>query len=105
VVKGREKHLVEMVASFMDQYNKENQIIKATLTTAVPVEEKTVEELRKLLLSNEDTKGVEMQTKVDPEIVGGFVLQYGDMLLDHSVERKLQLIKKQIQDNTYISKI
>ena len=105
VVKGREKHLVEMVDSFMDQYNKEHHIVKATLTTAVPVEEKTVEDLRKLLLSNKETKGVEMQTKVDPEIVGGFVLQYGDMLLDHSVERKLQLIKKQIQDNTYISKI
>lgn len=105
VVKGREKHLVEMVGSFMDQYNKENHIIKATLTTAVPADKATIEELRKLLLSNEDTKGVEMETRVDPDIVGGFVLQYGDMLFDQSVERKLQLIKKQIQDNTYISKI
>jgi F-type H+-transporting ATPase subunit delta len=47
---------------------------------------------------------VEIQTKVDPTIVGGFVLKYGDMLLDNSVERKLQLIKKQIQDKSYISK-
>jgi F0F1-type ATP synthase delta subunit len=31
-------------------------------------------------------------------------LKYGDMLLDNSVERKLQLIKKQIQDKSYISK-
>lgn len=105
VVKGREKHLVEMVHSFMDQYNKANHIVKATLTTAVPVDKKTVEEVRTLLLTDKETESVEILTKVDPTIVGGFVLQYGDMLLDNSVERKLQLIKKQIQDKSYISKI
>jgi F-type H+-transporting ATPase subunit delta len=104
VVKGREKHLVEMVHSFMGLYNKANHIVKATLTTAIPVDKKTVEEVRSLLLSNKRTESVEIQTKVDPTIVGGFVLKYGDMLLDNSVERKLQLIKKQIQDKSYISK-
>ena len=104
VLKGREKHLVEMVHSFMELYNKANHIVKATLITAIPVDKKTVEEVRSLLLSNKRTESVEIQTKVDPTIVGGFVLKYGDMLLDNSVERKLQLIKKQIQDKSYISK-
>ncbi|MBL6875492.1 MAG: ATP synthase F1 subunit delta [Chitinophagales bacterium] len=104
VLKGREKHLVEMVHSFMELYNKANHIVKATLTTAIPVDKKTVEEVRSLLLTNKLTESVEIQTKVDPTIVGGFVLKYGDMLLDNSVERKLQLIKKQIQDKSYISK-
>ena len=93
-----------MVHSFMGLYNKANHIVKATLTTAIPVDKKTVEEVRTLLLTNKLTKSVEILTKVDPTIVGGFVLKYGDMLLDNSVERKLQLIKKQIQDKSYISK-
>lgn len=105
VVKGREKHIDEMVDSFIEQYNKENHIVKATLTTAVPVDQKTVEELRALLMTDKETESVEMITEVDPTIVGGFVLKHGDLLLDNSVERKLQLIKEQIQDHTYISKI
>ncbi len=104
VLKGRERHLVEMVHSFMGLYNKANHIVKATLTTAIPVDQKTVEEVRTLLLSDKNIKSVELDTEVDPTIVGGFVLKYGDMLLDNSVERKLQLIKKQIQDKSYISK-
>lgn len=105
VVKGREKHIDEMVDSFIEIYNKQNHIVKATLTTAVAVDQKTVDELKALLMTNKETKSVEIVTKVDPTILGGFVLKHGDLLLDNSVERKLQLIKENIQDNTYISKI
>jgi F0F1-type ATP synthase delta subunit len=56
-------------------------------------------------MTEEGTKSVEISTEVDPTIIGGFVLQHGDLLLDNSVERRLQLIKEQIQDNSYISKI
>lgn len=105
VIKGREKHIDEMVDSFMDLYNKKNHIIKAKLTTAVPVDQKTVDGLIALLMTEKGTQSVEISTSVDPSIIGGFVLQHGDLLLDNSVERKLQLIKEQIQDNSYISKI
>lgn len=105
VNKSREKHIVEMVDSFMDLYNKKNHIIKAKLTTAVPVDQKTVDSLIALLMSAKGTKSVEISTEVDPTIIGGFVLRHGDLLLDNSVERKLHLIKEQIQDNSYIPKI
>jgi F-type H+-transporting ATPase subunit delta len=104
VNKSREKHIVEMVDSFMNLYNKNNHIIKATLTTAVPVDQKTVDSLIALLLTEKGTKSVEISTEVDPSIIGGFVLKHGDLLLDNSVERKLHLIKEQIQDNSYIPK-
>jgi len=105
VVKGREKLLNEVVDSFIDLYNKKNFIVKAKLTTAVPVDQNIVDEVTKLLLSNKNTKSVELTNEVDPTIIGGFVLKLDDLLLDNSVERKLYLIKKQIQDNSYISKI
>jgi F-type H+-transporting ATPase subunit delta len=105
VRKGREEHIDEMVDSFMELYNKKNHIIKAKLTTAVPVDQQTVDTLIALLMTEEGTKSVEISTEVDPTIIGGFVLQHGDLLLDNSVERRLQLIKEQIQDNSYISKI
>ncbi|MCB9257498.1 MAG: ATP synthase F1 subunit delta [Chitinophagales bacterium] len=103
--KGREKHLVEMVDSFLEQYNKEKNIVTASLTTAVPVGEESLKQVRNLLMQSVDTKAVELSAVVDENIIGGFVLKYGDLLLDNSVERKLQLIKKQIQDTSYIPKI
>lgn len=105
VNKGREKHLDEMVDSFVEQYNKMHHIVKAKLTTAVPVSDKVVAELKAMLLKDSENEEVIITTEVDPTIVGGFVLQYGDQLIDSSIERKLQIIKKQIQDESYISKI
>lgn len=104
-LKGREKHLVEMVDSFIEQYNKDRHIVAAMLTTAVPVGEASLKQVRDLLMQATDTNSVELSTEVDESIIGGFVLKYGDLLLDNSVERKLQLIKKQIQDTSYIPKI
>ena len=105
VVKGREKLLDEVVDSFISLYNKANFIVEAKLITAVPVDQKTVDEVTQLLLTNKETKKVSLTNEVDPSIIGGFVLKFDDLLLDNSVERKLHLIKKQIQDNSYISKI
>lgn len=103
--KGREKHLVEMVDSFIEQYNKANHIVEAKLTTAVPVGKETIEKVRTMIMSDKITESVELHAVVDESIIGGFVLKYGDMLFDNSVERKLQLIKKNIQDTSYIPKI
>lgn len=105
VVKGREKLLNEVVDSFINLYNKKNFIVEAKFITAVPVDQKTVDEVTKLLLTNKTTKEVNLTNEVDPSIIGGFILKFDDLLLDNSVERKLHLIKKQLQDNSYISKI
>lgn len=103
--KGREKQLAEVVSSFIEQYNKMNHIVSATLTTAQEADQTTIDKVTKLLLGIAGNESVELKTIIDPSIIGGFVLKYGDTLLDASVERKLQLIKKEIQDTSYINKL
>jgi F-type H+-transporting ATPase subunit delta len=105
VKKGRERHLAEVAVSFIDSYNKLNHIAVATLTTAVPVDSATTDKIKNLLLSIDGNTSVQLETKVDPNVVGGFVLKYGDKLLDYSIQRKLHLIRKEIQDSSYINKI
>jgi F-type H+-transporting ATPase subunit delta len=45
---------------------------------------------------------VNIVKKVDPSLIGGFILQVGDKLYDASVKSKLAHIKKEFAENTYI---
>ncbi|MCB9226501.1 MAG: ATP synthase F1 subunit delta [Chitinophagales bacterium] len=103
--KGREENLAEIVDAYIHQYNTNHQIVHATLTTAVAVDTKTVEKIKALILEDKNIKEVRLATKINPSIVGGFILQYDDKKLDNSVARKLHLIKQNIQDKTFISNL
>ncbi len=105
VKKGRERFIDEIVASFIELYNKENEIISAELITAVEVDKSTIEAIQTLIKTQAKVKDIKLITKVDPNIVGGFVLKYNNLLFDDSIEHKLQRIKNTINDSSYISKL
>jgi F-type H+-transporting ATPase subunit delta len=69
------------------------------LTTASKVSEDSLEAIRKALAdSSNANQTVEIQTEVNPELIGGFVIELGDKLYDASVARKLDQIRKNFQD-------
>jgi F-type H+-transporting ATPase subunit delta len=45
---------------------------------------------------------VEIDTKVDPSIIGGFVIQLGDKLYDASVAHQLSTLKKEFNNNEFV---
>ena len=104
--KGRESGLVEIVDAFIDQYKRRKRISTVSLTTAVKLSDSAVEAIRqKLIESTATDKKVELMTKVDPGLVGGFVIEFEDRLYNASVAHKLALLKKEFKDNLYISQI
>jgi F-type H+-transporting ATPase subunit delta len=46
-----------------------------------------------------------MESKVDPGIIGGFIVEMESELYDASIRHDLALIKKQFVENMYVSKI
>jgi F-type H+-transporting ATPase subunit delta len=97
--KGREFYLPEIVDSFIYQYKEYNNITEVKLTTANKVSEDSLEAIRKALAdSSNANQTVEIQTEVNPELIGGFVIEFGDKLYDASVARKLDQIRKNFQD-------
>jgi F-type H+-transporting ATPase subunit delta len=48
---------------------------------------------------------IEMEAVVNPNIIGGFILEYNNNLVDASISRDLRDISKQFQDNSYIHNI
>jgi len=101
--KGREMYLPEISADFMKQYRDFNKISIVKLTTATPLAASTLNEIKSKLLSSTVTMDrLEITEKVDPKIIGGFVIEVGDKLYDASILHKLDEFKKEFSGNQYV---
>lgn len=103
--KGREGTLAEMATSFLSQYRTMKHISQVTLITAAPVSEEVKESIRSKVALAMPGQSVELSTKVDPDLIGGFVLELGDKLVDASIRRDLNDIKKHFLKNLYVSEL
>ncbi len=68
---------------------------RALATSAVPLSDEDRERLV-ADLSRRLQKEVRLQTRVDPSILGGLVVQVGDQLIDASVQTRLQQLRRQL---------
>ncbi|MBL7918302.1 MAG: ATP synthase F1 subunit delta [Bacteroidia bacterium] len=97
--KKRENILLEVCNAFIEDYNKFKNITSATIITAVKLDDasrKKALEIVKGVSSGE----VVLNEKVNPELIGGFVLRVGDKQVDNSVSRQLQNLKKNFNTKT-----
>jgi F-type H+-transporting ATPase subunit delta len=106
LTKGRESYLPEISKEFLNQYKSLIGLTTVKLTTATPIEESNLTQIKSKLISSKETaKDVEIITAVDPKILGGFILQIGDKLFDNSIAFKLNQIKKNISNKDFINSI
>jgi F-type H+-transporting ATPase subunit delta len=105
VRKNREPILVSIAREFHNAYNEYKDIGKATVTTAVPLDTKLRAEFEKLVLQYSDKKHIELLEEVDPELIGGFVLNVGDRQVDASIQSKIKTLKLKFSQNPYIKEL
>jgi F-type H+-transporting ATPase subunit delta len=102
VRKNRSNVLESIATAFVDQFNKHNNIISATVKTAQPIDDKTTADVVQFI-EKQSGKKVALTKIVDPALIGGLVIQIEDKLYDASISGKLNNIKQNLL-NTYISK-
>ena len=56
----------------------------------------------KLLASGVTAENLDIETKVDPKLVGGFILQFDNKRYDASIANKLAELKSEFMKNQYI---
>ena len=95
VDKGRTSQLEEVGREFERLVAEHEGVVHAELTTAVELSD---EEARELLARIEDSTGrkVEATRRVDPDLIGGIVLQVGSHRLDASVRGRLERLRRQL---------
>ena len=105
VKKGRESDLHEIANTFIEQYNSMKGIHQVTLTTAVEISAEVKNSIEQKVKSDNSFTSVELTTKTDESLIGGFVLEFNNNLLDASISRDLKDIKKQFLKNEFVGKI
>lgn len=103
--KGRESYLTEIVTAFIEQYKAYKGIYTVKLTTAAPIGDDVKNAILEKVRTGKGLKQVELDARVDEALIGGFVLEIGDQLVDGSIAFDLNNIKKQFQNNDFIYKI
>ena len=96
MAEGRESALQLMAASYITLYRKQKNITRGKLITAVAVTPEIERKMRQRVESR--TQGtVEFQTEVNPEIIGGFILEYDTYRMDASIQNQLRQILAQLR--------
>jgi len=103
LTKSREDIIPEIASEFDIQYKILNHISKVKLTTASPLTSEAIKQIEaKLLTSNATDENIELETAVNPDLIGGYVLEIGDKLYDDSIAFKLNKLKSEFSDNKYV---
>ncbi|MEZ4984940.1 MAG: ATP synthase F1 subunit delta [Saprospiraceae bacterium] len=102
VSKGREPFLPEIAEEFIAQFKKINHISTVKVTTATALSADALKALQQKLEASDATdQSVEIETAVDPALIGGFVLEIGDKIYDASVAQKLEELKRTFRGNNF----
>ncbi len=101
--KHRENQLEGIALSFIDQYHFEKGFIDAVITTPVPLSEKLRASFTDMVQKKTGKKPL-LKEKVNPALIGGYILRIGDLQFDESVKSKLNTVKTTLSDSTYTSK-
>jgi F-type H+-transporting ATPase subunit delta len=93
--KGRSGQLEEIAREFERLVAEEEGVVRAELTTAIELSD---EQARALLEQVERASGrkIEATREVDPDLIGGIVLQVGSHRLDASVRGRLERLRRQL---------
>ncbi len=106
VDKGREGYLPEIAKEFIALFKQKNQISSVKIITAKKLSDAALASIQEKLNGSSNTyKNIEIETAVQPDLIGGFVIEFDDKLYDSSVKHKLDLLKKEFKDNLYKSMI
>lgn len=91
---GRMDLVEDILRDFVDMYRQSIGIRKAHLVTVSEPSERLLQRLRALVKQKMGCDVI-IQAEVDPDIIGGFVFDIDEYLMDASIKHQLELIREQ----------
>jgi F-type H+-transporting ATPase subunit delta len=94
-----EKHrtpvLFRIRRQFDSMWKRENKRLDVTVTSAVELEPSVLERIGEEV-QKQTGQTIELESKVDENVLGGVVLQVGNMVLDASIRNRLEKLRKSV---------
>ena len=94
-----DKIRIDLLPDVRDEFQRladeHRNIVRAQVTTAVPLSPELAQALR-IKLGSREGKIVGLIPVVDPSIMGGVILRVGDRIMDGSVRGRLETLRRQL---------
>ena len=91
----RVKIIGDIASSFIQLYNKNNNIKEATIITASPINNELESEILSMI-NIKDAKSVNLTNVVNPNIIGGFIIRFDGKEYNASVKQNLNNLKTEL---------
>ena len=95
VEKHRMREIFRIRREFDELWKKENRRLDVTVISAVELDQAVVEKIGQEV-ERQTGEAVELSSRVDDDILGGIVLQVGNMVLDASIRSRLEKLRKTV---------
>jgi F-type H+-transporting ATPase subunit delta len=95
IEKHRMPEIFRIRRQFEESWKRENRLIDVTVTSAVELDPAVVGRIGEEIERQTGQK-VELASRIDEEILGGIVLQVGNMVLDASIRNRLEKLRKNV---------
>ncbi|HZO07334.1 MAG TPA: ATP synthase F1 subunit delta [Solirubrobacterales bacterium] len=95
VEKHRMPEIFRIRREFDELWKKENRRLDVTVVSAVELDPSVVEKIGQEV-ERQTGEAVELSSRVDDGILGGIVLQVGNMVLDASIRSRLEKLRKTV---------
>ncbi|HEY1040999.1 MAG TPA: ATP synthase F1 subunit delta [Bacteroidia bacterium] len=99
--KRREGYIDDIAKAFDGEYKKHKNILTAVITSATGIDAATRAKVLELVKGTTNGE-VELQEKIDKDLIGGFIIKIGDKQVDSSVSRKLNDLRKNFSENPFV---
>ncbi len=95
VEKHRMPEIFRIRRAFHTLWEEENKLLPVEITSAVELDETVVKNIGDKI-AEQTGREVELSAKVDPDVLGGLVVRVGNTVLDASVQRRLERLRKEL---------
>lgn len=100
VQNNRAEMLRKITLSYVDIYREQHRIAHVTITTAAPMPEPEIDAIVAVVKHRLEDMTLEIETVVNPDIIGGFTVNINDLVLDASVKTELNNLRLKLHKNT-----
>lgn len=94
-----ENHRMPVIFRLRREYDvlweKENQLLPVTVTSAVTLDEATVQSIGDAIGKQTGQK-VQLTANVDPDVLGGLIVRVGNSILDASIRNRLENLRRSV---------
>ena len=97
------KNALAKIDKILDEFdtiwNKENKVVKATITTAQELDQATSTTLENYIKELSGAEKLEVENKIKKGFISGAIIKYGDRILDNSLKTRINNLRIKMISN------